>query len=77
MYRVIARYVARLPGAVKEGMRLTEPFPACPHGYPAPGRAHRYPQGSGTPWHHNGTTTQIHGKRRRATKKSASQDVPI
>ena len=56
MYRVIAGYVAKLPGAVKEGARLYSPFPAGDHCYPASGCRRRYPKGSGaarSPSHHH------------------------
>ena len=77
MYRVIASYVAKLKGAVKEGARLYSthflperpPLPCCSMLASTLGRckiAHRHI-----------TTTQICDKRRRTTKESASHDVPI
>jgi integrase len=49
MYRVIAGYVGKLPGAVKEGAQpLQHPLPPRRHRYPAAGCRRRYPQGSGT-----------------------------
>ena len=78
MYRVIAGYVAKLPGAVKEGARLY--------------RTHSLRATTATLLldagvdirkvqellgHRHITTTQIYDKRRRTTKESASHDVPI
>jgi site-specific recombinase XerD len=78
MYRVIARYVARLPGAVKEGTRLYST-----HSLRATTATLLLDAGVDIRkvqellGHRHVTTTQIYDKRRRTTKESASHDVPI
>src|SRR3984885_7269548 len=78
MYRVIAGYVARLPGAVKEGMRLYST-----HSLRATTATLLLDAGVDIRkvqellGHRHVTTTQIYDKRRRTTKESASHDVPI
>jgi integrase/recombinase XerD len=78
MYRVIASYVARLPGAVKEGMRLYST-----HSLRATTATLLLDAGVDIRkvqellGHRHVTTTQIYDKRRRTTKESASHDVPI
>src|SRR6266481_8606537 len=78
MYRVIARYVAKLPGAVKEGTRLYST-----HSLRATTATLLLDAGVDIRkvqeliGHRLVTTTQIYDKRRRTTKESASHDVPI
>jgi site-specific recombinase XerD len=78
MYRVISRYVARLPGAVKEGVRLYST-----HSLRATTATLLLDAGVDIRkvqellGHRHGTTTQIYDKRRRTPKESASHDVPI
>jgi site-specific recombinase XerD len=78
MYRVIASYVARLPGAVKEGARLYST-----HSLRATTATLLLDAGVDIRkvqellGHRHITTTQIYDKRRRTTKESASHDVPI
>ena len=78
MYRVIAGYVAKLPGAVKEGARLYGT-----HSLRATTATLRLDAGVDIRkvqellGHRHITTTQIYDKRRRTTKESASHDVPI
>jgi integrase/recombinase XerC len=78
MYRVIARYVAKLPGAVKEGTRLYST-----HSLRATTATLLLDAGVDIRkvqellGHRHVTTTQIYDKRRRTTKESASHDVPI
>jgi site-specific recombinase XerD len=78
MYRVISRYVARLPGAVKEGVRLYST-----HSLRATTATLLLDAGVDIRkvqellGHRHVTTTQIYDKRRRTTKESASHDVPI
>jgi len=78
MYRVIALYVARLPGAVKEGTRLYST-----HSLHATTATLLLDAGVDIRkvqellGHRHVTTTQIYDKRRRTTKESASHDVPI
>jgi len=78
MYRVISRYVARLPGAVKEGARLYST-----HSLRATTATLLLDAGVDIRkvqellGHRHVTTTQIYDKRRRTTKESASHDVPI
>jgi integrase len=43
MYRVVADYLAKLPGAVKDGAHLQHPLVARHHRYPAARRRWRYP----------------------------------
>ena len=78
MYRVIAGYVAKLPGAVKEGARLYST-----HSLRATTATLLLDAGVDIRkvqellGHRGITTTQIYDKRRRTTKESASHDVPI
>ena len=78
MYRVIAGYVAKLPGAVKEGARLYST-----HSLRATTATLLLDAGVDIRkvqellGHRHITTTQIYDKRRRTTKESASHDVPI
>ncbi len=78
MYRVISRYVAKLPGAVKEGARLYST-----HSLRATTATLLLDAGVDIRkvqellGHRHVTTTQIYDKRRRTTKESASHDVPI
>ena len=78
MYRVIAGYVAKLPGAVKEGARLYST-----HSLRATTATLLLDAGVDIRkvqellGHRHITTTQIYDKRRRTTKESASLDVPI
>jgi site-specific recombinase XerD len=78
MYRVIAGYVAKLPGAVKEGARLYST-----HSLRATTATLLLDAGVDIRkvqellGHRHVTTTQIYDKRRRTTKESASHDVPI
>jgi integrase/recombinase XerC len=78
MYRVIAGYVAKLPGAVKEGARLysTHSLRATTATLllDASVDIRKVQELLG---HRHITTTQIYDKRRRTTKESASHDVPI
>jgi site-specific recombinase XerD len=75
---VIASYVARLPGAVKEGTRLYST-----HSLRATTATLLLDAGVDIRkvqellGHRHVTTTQIYDKRRRTTKESASHDVPI
>jgi integrase/recombinase XerC len=78
MYRVIAGYVAKLPGAVKENVRLYST-----HSLRATTATLLLDAGVDIRkvqellGHRHVTTTQIYDKRRRTTKESASHDVPI
>jgi integrase/recombinase XerC len=78
MYRVIADYLARLPGAVKEGARIFST-----HSLRATTATLLLEAGVDIRkvqellGHRHVTTTQIYDKRRRTTKESASHDVPI
>ena len=78
MYRVIAGYVAKLPGAVREGARLYST-----HSLRATTATLLLDAGVDIRkvqellGHRHITTTQIYDKRRRTTKESASHDVPI
>jgi integrase len=78
MYRVIADYVAKLPGAVKEGARLYST-----HSLRATTATLLRDAGVDIRkvqellGHRHITTTQIYDNRRRTTKESASHDVPI
>jgi len=78
MYRVIAGYVAQLPGALKEGARLYST-----HSLRATTATLLLDAGVDIRkvqellGHRHVTTTQIYDKRRRTTKESASHDVPI
>jgi site-specific recombinase XerD len=78
MYRVIAGYVGRLPGAIKEGSRLYST-----HSLRATTATLLLDAGVDIRkvqellGHRHVTTTQIYDKRRRTTKESASHDVPI
>ncbi|MGA2411687.1 MAG: tyrosine-type recombinase/integrase [Candidatus Binataceae bacterium] len=78
MYRVIAGYVARLSGAVKENVRLYST-----HSLRATTATLLLDAGVDIRevqellGHRHVTTTQIYDKRRRTTKDSASPDVPI
>ncbi len=78
MYRVIAGYVEKLPGAVKEGARLYST-----HSLRATTATLLLDAGVDIRkvqellGHRHVTTTQIYDKRRRTTKESASHDVPI
>src|ERR1700730_738149 len=78
MYRVIAAYVAKLPGAVKEGARLYST-----HSLRATTATLLLDAGVDIRkvqellGHRHVTTTQIYDKRRRTTKESASHDVPV
>src|SRR6266851_1679863 len=78
MYRVIAGYVAKLPGAVREGARLYST-----HSLRATTATLLLDAGVDIRkvqellGHRHVTTTQIYDKRRRTTKESASHDVPI
>jgi integrase len=78
MYRVIAGYVAKLPGAVKEGARLYST-----HSLRATTATLLLDAGVDIRkvqellGHRHITTTQIYDKRRRTTKESASHDVQI
>jgi site-specific recombinase XerD len=78
MYRVIAGYVAKLAGAVKEGTRLYST-----HSLRATTTTLLLDAGVDIRkvqellGHRHITTTQIYDKRRRTTKESASHDVPI
>jgi len=78
MYRVIAGYVAKLPGAIKEGTRLYST-----HSLRATTATLLLDAGVDIRkvqellGHRHVTTTQIYDKRRRTTKESASHDVPI
>ena len=76
MYRVIAGYVAKLPGAVKEGARLYST-----HSLRATTATLLLDAGVDIRkvqellGHRHITTTQIYDKRRRTTKESASHDL--
>ena len=78
MYRVIAGYVEKLPGAVKEGARLYST-----HSLRATTATLLLDAGVDIRkvqellGHRHVTTTQIYDKRRRTTRESASHDVPI
>jgi site-specific recombinase XerD len=78
MYRVIAGYVEKLPGAVKDGERLYST-----HSLRATTATLLLDAGVDIRkvqellGHRHVTTTQIYDKRRRTTKESASHDVPI
>jgi integrase/recombinase XerD len=78
MYRVIAGYVTKLPGAVKEGARIYST-----HSLRATTATLLLDAGVDIRkvqellGHRHITTTQIYDKRRRTTKESASHDVPI
>jgi len=78
MYRVIAGYVEKLPGAIKEGERLYST-----HSLRATTATLLLDAGVDIRkvqellGHRHITTTQIYDKRRRTTKESASHDVPI
>jgi site-specific recombinase XerD len=78
MYRVVADYLARLPGAVKEGARIFST-----HSLRATTATLLLDAGVDIRkvqellGHRHVTTTQIYDKRRRTTKESASHDVPI
>ena len=78
MYRIIAGYVEKLPGAVKQGARLYST-----HSLRATTATLLLDAGVDLRkvqellGHRHVTTTQIYDKRRRTTKESASHDVPI
>jgi integrase/recombinase XerC len=78
MYRVIAGYLARLPGAIKEGARLYST-----HSLRATTATLLLEAGVDIRkvqellGHRHVTTTQIYDKRRRTARESASHDVPI
>jgi site-specific recombinase XerD len=78
MYRVVADYLATLPGAVKEGARLFST-----HSLRATTATLLLDAGVDIRkvkellGHRHVTTTQIYNQRRRTTKESASHDVPI
>jgi len=78
MYRVVADYLARLPGAVKDGARIFST-----HSLRATTATLLLDAGVDIRkvqellGHRHVTTTQIYDKRRRTTKESASHDVPI
>jgi site-specific recombinase XerD len=78
MYRLVADYLAKLPGAVKEGSRIFST-----HSLRATTATLLLDAGVDIRkvqellGHRHVTTTQIYDKRRRTTKESASHDVPI
>jgi integrase len=78
MYRVVADYLARLPGAVKDGARIFST-----HSLRATTATLLLDAGVDIRkvqellGHRHVTTIQIYDKRRRTTKESASHDVPI
>jgi site-specific recombinase XerD len=78
MYRVVADYLAKLPGAVKDGARIFST-----HSLRATTATLLLDAGVDIRkvqellGHRHVTTTQIYDKRRRTTKESASHDVPI
>jgi len=78
MYRLVAGYLRRLPGAVKEDRCIF-----WPHSLRATTATLLLDAGVDIRkvqellGHRHGTTTQIYDKRRRTTKESASHDVPI
>jgi len=78
MFRVVADYLARLPGAVKDGARIFST-----HSLRATTATLLLDAGVDIRkvqellGHRHVTTTQIYDKRRRTTKESASHDVPI
>jgi integrase/recombinase XerC len=78
MYRVVADYLAKLPGAVKDGARIFST-----HSLRATTATLLLDAGVDIRkvqellCHRYVTTTQIYDKRRRTTKESASHDVPI
>jgi site-specific recombinase XerD len=78
MYRVVADYLAKLPGAVKEGARIfsTHSLRATIATLllEADVDIRKVQELLG---HRHVPTTQIYDKRRRTTKESASHDVPI
>ncbi len=78
MYRIIADYLGRLPGAIKDGARLFST-----HSLRATTATLLLDAGVDIRkvqellGHRHVTTTQIYDKRRRTTMESASHDVPI
>jgi integrase/recombinase XerC len=78
MYRVVADYLAKLPGTVKDGARMFST-----HSLRATTATLLLDAGVDIRkvqellGHRHVTTTQIYDKRRRTTKESASHDVPI
>ncbi len=78
MYRVVADYLAKLPGAVKEGVRIFST-----HSLRATTATLLLDAGVDIRkvqellGHRHVTTTQIYDKRRRTTRERASHDVPI
>jgi site-specific recombinase XerD len=78
MYRVVADYLAKLPGAVKEGASIFST-----HSLRATTATLLFDAGVDIRkvqellGHRHVTTTQIYDKRRRTTRESASHDVPI
>jgi site-specific recombinase XerD len=78
MYRVVADYLSRLPGAIKEGGRIFST-----HSLRATTATLLLDAGVDIRkvqellGHRHVTTTQIYDKRRRTTRESASHDVPI
>ena len=78
MHEVIAGYLAKLPGAMKDGRCVY-----TPHSLRATTATLLLDAGVDIAkvqellGHTHVTTTQIYDKRRRTTKQSASHDVPI
>jgi site-specific recombinase XerD len=78
MYRVVAEYLAKLPGTIKDGARIfsTHTLRATTATLllDAEVDIRKVQELLG---HRHVTTTQIYDKRRRTTKESASHDIPI